>query len=305
MDKIVKIFKAEVKSLDVEKKRAVVVISTDRKDRDGDIILPASFKKNLKSYKEHPILLSSHDYYRLMSQIGMAHKVTVGDKEVTADFEWFAGATGSDGKSLNPEADWGWFLAQKGIAAFSIGFQGNEFEWIEEKEQGGGGGMRITGRLFKEITLLEVSQVLVPSNAGALQNSIDDARLPVEAREMSAMVLKGIKDGKIIYQESVDAKQKKDNTDINQLDTRLAACEKMYADMKDAHDALETRIADLEAKQETPEVNEGEELQGGKGKHKHYSRDLLGAGGEDLKQSPDNEKSVEAEVNAIRDAFKS
>ena len=40
MDKILKIFKAEVKSIDDEKKRAVVVISTDKKDRDGDILMP-------------------------------------------------------------------------------------------------------------------------------------------------------------------------------------------------------------------------------------------------------------------------
>lgn len=179
MDKYNKYYKVEVKDIDTQKNTLTAVISTSKVDRDGDIVDPEAFKKRIKSYKEHPVLLSSHDYRTLTKQIGKAVDISVEDKAVNAKFEYFVGQG-------NPEADWAWFLAQKGIASFSIGFMGHAFEWIKEKDAEG--NERITGRKFTDIELLEVSQVLVPSNRGALQMQA----------ELCEMAVKGIKDDEFV-----------------------------------------------------------------------------------------------------------
>ena len=316
MDKIIKIFRAEVKSIDQEKKRAKVVISTDQTDRDGDVILPASFKKDLKFYKSQPVLLSSHNYYSLMSQIGKAHDIKVNEGDVIADFEWFANNIGADGKTMNPEADWGWLLMCKGIAAFSIGFVGKEYDYIEEKDPNTG-ERRITGRKFTRIELLEVSQVLIPSNRGAIQNSIDDSRTPVEAKEMCELVLKAHKEGKIKNEDFPCEKNKlNDNKDGNASDnsetisshaTRLDAMDKQISKLQASHDNMATDLEDLQSWRASfnasddfidPVAMGNGSDNGGKGTI-HYSRDLLKP-----KQDASKDQTVDAEIDAIRDAFK-
>jgi len=180
--KVIKIMRAEVKDIDKEKFTLTAVISNKKVDRDGDVVLPESFSKRLKTYKEHPVLLSSHNYNDLRKQIGKAVSVQVDDNEVVAKFEYFVGQG-------NDEADWAWVLAQKGIAAYSIGFMGHEFEWMKEKDAEG--NERVTGRKFIDIELLEISQVLVPSNRGALQSSVSMA---TEQAQLGELAIKSLKD---------------------------------------------------------------------------------------------------------------
>lgn len=165
MSKIIKFFRAEVKDIDSDKLTLTAVISTKKTDRDGDIVEPEAFRKRIKTYKEHPVLLSSHNYGDLLKQIGKAEDIKIEGDQVIAKFKYFAGEG-------NAEADWAWKLAQKGIAAYSIGFMGHQFDWIKDKDKDTG-AERITGRKFTDIELLEVSQVLVPSNRGALQQQVE------------------------------------------------------------------------------------------------------------------------------------
>jgi HK97 family phage prohead protease len=183
MEKFIKVIRAEVKEVNEEKHTLTAVISTKKADRDGDIVDPLAFKSRLKTYKEHPVLLSSHNYSDLRKQIGKANKVSVEDNEVTAEFEYFVGQG-------NPEADWAWVLAQKGIASYSVGFIGHQFDWLKEKDADG--NERITGRKFNDIELLEVSQVLIPSNRGALQMGLTMAN---EEKELCEMAIKSFESG--------------------------------------------------------------------------------------------------------------
>ena len=48
--------------------RIHAVVSTENKDRDGDIIRQAGW--DLSHFEKHPVLLTSHDYRSLLSQIG-------------------------------------------------------------------------------------------------------------------------------------------------------------------------------------------------------------------------------------------
>jgi HK97 family phage prohead protease len=160
-------------------------VSTNKADRHGDIVTPESFKKRLKYYKEHPVLLSSHDYYDLRKQIGEATKLSVTDTGLEATFKYYADLG-------NPEADWAWVLAQKRIAAFSIGFMNHEFEWIKEKDKEG--NETITGRKFLDIELLEVSQVLIPANRQSIQERNDYA---AESGRLAEMAVKAMDSGDI------------------------------------------------------------------------------------------------------------
>mgnify|MGYP000973810536 CR=1 FL=1 len=180
--KILKFYKCEIKSIDADALTVDAIVSTKQVDRDGDVVLPAAFEKRLKSYKQHPVLLSSHRYDDLRKQIGEAESVKVTDKGLETRFRYYAGMG-------NDEADWAWVLAQKGIASFSIGFIGHEFEWIKEKSDA---GEFITGRKFTDVELLEISQVVVPSNRQALQLGRSAAQ---EEAELCEMAIKGFEAG--------------------------------------------------------------------------------------------------------------
>lgn len=157
-NKVFKVFQGRVKSLDEEKKTLEVVVSDETVDRYKEVILAEAWSKGLKNYKAHPVLLSSHSYGDLRKQIGMAKGIRVDkdSKELVAQFEYFVGEG-------NPEADWGWKLAQKGIAAFSVGFLPNKYDYIDEEEREKDGPYL----KYTDVELLEVSQVLVPANPSA------------------------------------------------------------------------------------------------------------------------------------------
>ena len=258
-----------------------------------------------------------------MAQIGKAHNVKISDQDVEADFEWFAGQVAGNGQSLNPEADWGWFLMTQGVAAFSVGFIGKDFDWIEQRDKESG-ETRITGRKFSRVELMEVSQVLIPSNRGAVQTMIDDERTPVEAKEMCQLVLKAHKEGKIDFSKFAGKSLKKvqtkdgspmdapDNEMLSQHETRLAAIEGNMAELQSSHDAMAQDLQDLQSWQSS--FNQTDDFidpngmgdgtdNGGKGKQ-HYSRKLLALPKKEEKVAG-KEKSVDADIEAIREAFKS
>lgn len=193
MSKIIKFFRPEIKGVDEKEFTLEAVVSTKKVDRDGDIIDPEAFKDKLKFYKDHPVLLSSHDYSDLRKQIGEASSIKVTETGLEAKFKYYVGMG-------NPEADWAWVLAKQGIASFSVGFIGHESEWIEDKDK------NVTGRKFTNVELLEVSQVVVPSNRQALQSS---ASLACEELEMCAAVQKGFVEGKLVEVKSEVPKDEK------------------------------------------------------------------------------------------------
>lgn len=184
MEKILKWFKGEIKGVNEETKTLQAVISTVSEDRDGDVVLPASFRHSLGEYMKHPVLLADHNYYDLRKQIGKAKAVQINPTDVVAEFEYFVGKG-------NPEADWAWELAKQGLASFSIGFMGLEYEDIYKS--GEDGRQYFAGRKFTKIELMEVSQVLIPSNRGALQASAD----------LMEMACKSVKEGSLKMPEVV------------------------------------------------------------------------------------------------------
>jgi len=145
----------EVKVLDAQSGTVEAVVSTESRDRDGDVIRQSGWQ--LDDFNRHPVLLSSHNYGSLQSQIGTWTSMAIRGKRLVGKAQYFIG----DG---NAEADWAWKLIQRGVGAFSVGFI-PDMALAEELD---GNGM-VPSYEFNGQTLLEVSQVTIPSNPDALQ----------------------------------------------------------------------------------------------------------------------------------------
>lgn len=156
MDTIYKTYRAEIKgtgedgSLDM-----FIPVSTMAMDRDGEVVEPSAFKKTIPKFMKHPVLVSSHDYRNLTNQIGEWQKLKITDGGIEGKPKYYTGAG-------NEQADWAYYLASKGVAAFSIGFMPKEWE--------DGDGVKTPRRTYKEIELLEISQVIIPSNRDAIMS---------------------------------------------------------------------------------------------------------------------------------------
>lgn len=149
---LTKIYRGETKVLDEKEGLVSAVASTEVPDRDGDIIRASGWE--IKNFLEHPLLLSSHNYGSVRSQIGEWTKLDVRGTKLTGTAKYYIGEG-------NEEADWAFRLAMKGRAAYSVGFIPD----MEKAEQRKGG----KGYEFKGQELLEISHVTVPSNPAALQ----------------------------------------------------------------------------------------------------------------------------------------
>jgi len=179
MDKQKRIFMGKVRSVDSEEFTVDVTMSDASIDRYREVIHPKAWTKRLGNYKKHPVLLSSHNYYNLLNQIGKSKKIGVNSNgELEAKMQYFVGKG-------NPEADWGFFLAEEGIAAYSVGFIPHS--WLRKGDDGfedlakelgySKKQMQDIRLIYTEVELLENSQVLVPANANGLQKGLDSKEI--------------------------------------------------------------------------------------------------------------------------------
>lgn len=148
-------FTNQVKVLDGAAGRIHAVVSTESMDRDGDIIRQSGWQ--LERFNTHPVLLSSHNYGSLRSQIGEWESMKIVKNQLEGTARYYVGEG-------NEEADWGYNLAAKGMAAFSVGFIPDMTAAKEIKGQS-----LFPNYEFTKQELLEVSHVTIPSNAQALQ----------------------------------------------------------------------------------------------------------------------------------------
>ena len=140
------------------------VMSTEVKDRDGDIIRQRFW--DLDDFIEHPVFVADHQY-DLLHQIGRWDGVKVmevpGAKDIDGEpaMQLIGTATYYIGKG-NERADWAYKLAQMGAAAFSVGFIPDMNKAVEIEDKGMWPAFEFRGQ-----KLLETSQVVVPSNPKA------------------------------------------------------------------------------------------------------------------------------------------
>jgi len=134
------------------------VVSSERRDRDGDIIRVAGW--DLDAFHRHPVLVAGHDYRNLSSQIGMWKDMSINHAEKT--LEGVAVYWHGEG---NANADWGYKLAIDGQAAFSVGFLPDiDKATVLPESSKASPNFEFNGQ-----ELLEVSHVIIPSNSEAIQ----------------------------------------------------------------------------------------------------------------------------------------
>lgn len=149
------LIRAETKVLDAKTGLIEAVVSTEDIDRHGDIIRQAFW--DFTEFKKHPVLVASHNYGDLRAQIGDWQEMKVVGTKTVGKARYYVGLG-------NEMADWGFTLASMGRAAYSVGFQ-PDMEKAVLRDDGGWPAKYE----FKGQSMLEVSQVVVPANAQALQ----------------------------------------------------------------------------------------------------------------------------------------
>jgi HK97 family phage prohead protease len=170
-----KFFVSEIRSINTEDKTVEATVSDETIDRYGEVILATSWKKRLQNYLKHGPLLSSHNYGKLTNQIGQVETLKVKDGALVAKFKYFAGEG-------NEEADWAWKLVSKfGVGAYSVGFIPFDWETQEYTEDVKKG--KKPSRVYKDVELVEISQVTVPANPSALQRSLEDPEVDDATKE--------------------------------------------------------------------------------------------------------------------------
>jgi len=155
-DYIRSLTRAETKVLDEKAGRVVAVVSTEAKDRDGDIIRQTGW--DLNNFMRNPVMLDSHRYGSIEAIIGRWDSMEVRGKRLIGE------ATYDIGQGV-PAADRGFQLAAQGRSAYSVGFIP---DMAKAKELNTSSDWWVNYE-FDGQELLEVSQVSVPSNPDALQ----------------------------------------------------------------------------------------------------------------------------------------
>lgn len=269
-----KIFRGTVKSFDEKTHTATIFISTGDIDRDLEVIEPKAFQKHLWNYMAHPVLLNSHRADTLTRQIGEAKDIKITEEGVEGSYEWYVGKG-------NQEADWGWFLVTRGIAAFSIGFIPKV--WLDKWTQpmiSAEDSARGIFRRYTEIELLENSQVLVPANPNALQRRLDEAQ--GAEKEVLELAVKGLKEDEIKPFSEAETSREKARHDQAVADFKAMISDPAVREdlVKIFNDCLNKAIED------------------GKQLPKHYSEILLGAGADEPKRTPTKEQTDDVEEDS-------
>ena len=147
---------SEVKVLKERPGRIHAIVSTESRDRGGDIIRQDGWV--LTQFWKHPALLVNHDYRDVRAQVGEWEDMSVKAKALQGIAQYYVGEG-------NEQADWAFNLASKGRAAFSVGFIPDMDKAVLQE----GGSEWFGPWEFQGQELLEVSHVTIPANPDALQ----------------------------------------------------------------------------------------------------------------------------------------
>lgn len=168
--------KTDTEMADGEKNSIRVLVSSERLNRRKLVVMNSAY--NLKDFLRHPVLLASHGRYALDDIIGRWSKMEVTDKGLYGTAEYFMD---------RPKAMMAWDLVQKGLAAYSIGFNVRQALFGKQIAESKDIPRRIKNKdpwvVFTEIDLEEVSQCVIPVNADAVLHHLEenpDARELIE-----------------------------------------------------------------------------------------------------------------------------
>ena len=159
-DYIRSLTRAETKVIDARAGRVHAVVSTEARDRSGDIIRQANW--NLDNFLRSPNLIDSHRYGTIEAVIGHWASMEVQGKKLVGEAVYHVD---SQSTAVADLARAGLDLAARGFGAYSVGFIPD----MSKAKEISGKDDFWTNYEFNGQELLEVSQVSVPDNPEALQ----------------------------------------------------------------------------------------------------------------------------------------
>ena len=163
---IFKSFNIEIKETDDEKREIIAVGSSEKIDRDGDVVVVDGI--DLKNYKKNPLFVWAHRGGDTPENVlGQGAKVWKDGKKLMFKLSFLD-------MDINPRADMVYKMYKaKALRAFSIGFSP---DWKEAEYNEKSGGYK-----FNKTELFEISAVPVPANPFAL----------IQSKEMKQMIEDG------------------------------------------------------------------------------------------------------------------
>jgi len=164
------------KQVDLASRTVRFIASTNEVDRHGEVVLPSAFKARLEKFERHSPFLAAHQPWVEAghpTQIGTVKAIEITDSDVRIEVRY----------AETDAAEEHWKLARdiEQSVAVSIGFIPIKWlmgpaaallEELPELEKPFGEAHLADDkrvRVYTEIELLEVSQVSVPANSGAVQ----------------------------------------------------------------------------------------------------------------------------------------
>ena len=206
--------------------RVEAVMSTETKDRDGDIVRQHGW--DLDNFLKRPVMIADH-IYDLQHQIGRWDDVGVVEGKAGGVSQLVGTATYFVGEG-NQNADWAFNLAKRGEAAFSVGFIPDMSKAVELEEKGMFPTFEFNGQ-----ELLETSQVVVPSNPDGLQRG--ESQREVWAKSLGEQIA-----GTIELTDGEPFEINIDNPVVRDLEARIAQLEQ-----RDSTNNIEAIIERLKA----------------------------------------------------------
>lgn len=180
--------RGRAKDIDLVKRRAWFIASTNEVDRQGEVVLPSAFKARMGKFMRHSPFLASHAGQAMdgtPTQIGTVFNVSIKSDRVEIGTQY----------AMTDLAEQYWILASDPdqTVAVSIGFipikaiYGAVADLVaaypELKKPFQNAELNDDSKVsvYTEIELLEVSQVSVPANRGAIQMGMGGDRIEAMA----------------------------------------------------------------------------------------------------------------------------
>jgi len=202
-----------------------LAVSTNRRDRHGEVILHEAWEDGLENFmRQNGPLLSQHNYWgSLKVHMGETKTIRVDKKDgLIPNLKYYIGGDAPK----NEEVEWAWFLVCRGSAAFSVGFQ--PIEWVE------GNGVDEPFATFTKVDLIENSQVLIGANPDAVQNALQRG---IISKEYSKYILQNNETSSIVVPEGYENLKK----DIDLIHSSMGEIKDSIADLTEKFSTLTGR----------------------------------------------------------------
>ena len=207
----------EVKSSNEDKREVTAIASSEKIDRDGDIVRVDGI--NIKEYKKNPVVMFAHDHNSL--PIAKATRIWKEDKNLMVKMQFTTPEENSMGDTV--------YKLIKGdyLKSLSIGFRPNWDSAIRlEKSKGWD---------FKSSDLYEISIVPIPANAAAVvqskgiqkalaDNVIDDIELKEFELYLSDIKLPDVEMDELM--EEIENNKKETNEQVEKIEQTIETLSK-------------------------------------------------------------------------------